>query len=138
LAFKTLGGTEVALQTILRIDHEFFVMKGRLAGTQDAGRVFFIPYNQIDHLYYQKEVRDSDFSAAFDTLTMPPPGTEAALAAAVPIDVPVVEQAVPEPEPEAAAVNRPTPVPIKSAVLERFRSRAPSSSSSINLRPSPD
>ena len=122
---------------ILRIDHEFFVFKGRLAGTQDAGRVFFIPYKQIDHLYYQKEVSEAEFIASFGSLEMPNPTMDSPGQTVAPEAVePAVEEAAPEPTPETTPVNRPTPVPIKSAVLERFRSRAPSSSSSISLRPS--
>ena len=136
LAVKTRGGTEMALQTILRIEHEFFAFKGRLAGTQDAGRVFFIPYDQIDHLFYQKEVRESDFSEAFDSLCMPSP--EAAAVVTAPANKASAEPAEQEqPEAaEAAPANRPTPVPLKSAVLERFRSRSGNGGSSVNLRPS--
>ena len=62
LMLTTFGGTEIAIQGILRIDHEFLAIKGRLAGSQDAGRVFFLPYCQIDYLGFQralKEVRPS-------------------------------------------------------------------------------
>ncbi len=128
LAVKTLGGTEVSVQVLLRIDHEFFAFKGRLAGTQDAGRVFFVPYEQIDHLYYQKEVREEDFCTAFDSLKMPSAeevGVQAPTRTAPPAETPVAP--VPEaPAPEPTPVNRPTAVPIKSAVLERFRSRSSS------------
>jgi hypothetical protein len=147
LSIKMMSGTEVSIQSILRVDHEFVVLKGRLAGTQDAGRVFFLPYRQIDHLYYQKEVRESEFNDAFDSLQMPIPGTEAAVAApegaespaeAVPTDeVPAfAAEAMPEGTPESTPVNRPTPVPIKSAVLERFRARTISSGSAPSARPS--
>ncbi len=129
LSFKTLGGTEITLQVILRIDHEFVAIKGRLAGTQDAGRVFFIPYNQIDHLYYQKEVREEEFNTAFESLCMPDPDTATATAA------PVEEEAPAEEAAESVPVNRPTPVPIKSAVLERFRSRSSPTSNPNITRP---
>ena len=134
LAIKTLGGTEIAIQTILRLDHEFFALKGRLAGTQDAGRVFFIPYDQIDHLFYHKEIRESDFSAGFDSLQMPSPGAEAVIPSS--LHTSNVEPTAAEPVPDSVTVNRPTPVPLKSAVLERFRTRSGSSSPGVNLRPS--
>ena len=133
LAVKTLGGTEVSISTILRIDHEFFAFKGRLSGTQDTGRVFFIPYFQIDHLYYQKEVREEDFITAFDSLLMPDPLAETP-AQAAPSPPESVQPAMKEPEMESAPANRSTPVPIKSAVLERFRSRSSSSSPGTSTR----
>ena len=136
LSVKTRGGTEVSIATILRIDHELFAFKGRLSGTQDTGRVFFIPYDQIDHLYYVKEVREEDFKSAFDSLLMPDPlaGTpfqETTTLQNSPSvrETPVVEEAVP-------AATRPAPVPLKSAVLERFRSRTGSSCNGTKPQPS--
>jgi hypothetical protein len=134
LSFKTLGGTEITLQIILRIDHEFVALKGRLAGTQDAGRVFFVPYNQIDHFYYQKEVREEDFNAAFESLRMPDPAgaaVAAAPAATAAPEAPASESA------DSVPVDRPTPVPIRSAVLERFRSRSGPPSNPNITRPTP-
>jgi len=133
LAIKTLGGTEILIQTILRVDHEFVALKGRLAATQDAGRVFFIPYRQIDHLFYQKEVKDEEFSAVYDSLRMPDPGMVPPPASA---EAPAVAEAAIEPEPPQVPVNRPTPVPIKSAVLERFRARSSASANGLTNRPS--
>ena len=33
LMFVTRGGTEIAIQMILRIDHEHFAIRGRLSGS---------------------------------------------------------------------------------------------------------
>jgi hypothetical protein len=145
LMVVTRGGTEIAIQSLLRIDHEFVAIKGRLAGTQDAGRVFFLAYDQIDYVGFQLPIRDSDFQQLFGGLVMPEPSAEmpvlqagepaveedtvfaAARAAAV-----ATSDAEPPPEvatPAAAAAPAPAgsnttnPV-IKSAVLERFRARA--------------
>ena len=118
LSVKTLGGTEIALQVILRVDHEFFAFKGRLAGTQDTGRVFFIPYTQIDHLFYQKEVREEDFSAAFDGLHMPAPAELAPAAGQARAEEPAPDESPAEEAADSLPVNRPTPVPMKSAVLD--------------------
>ena len=135
LMLVTSAGTEIAVQGILRIDHEFFAFKGRLAGSQDAGRLFFLPFNQIDYVGFQREIKEAEFHELFDSLRMPVPGPapEPAPVAAAP----VLEEA-PEPEaeesvPETAETAQPvapsavgpgrTPMPIKSAVLERFRSR---------------
>ncbi len=137
LMLVTSGGTEIAIQAILRVDHQFLAIKGRLAGSQDAGRVFFIPYNQIDYLGFQQAVKDTEFHEMFDGLTFPAP--EAAAAPAPPEPARPVPTLAPEPTPTpvpaANGVSRP-PTPIKSAVLERFRARSISSPGTA-LRPTP-
>jgi hypothetical protein len=138
LMLVTRGGTEIAVQSVLRIDHEFMAIKGRLAGSQDAGRLFFVPFDQIDYLGFQQAVKESEFHDMFDGLSVPSPAAVAAPAAPVAAEPP---PAVPAREPEAAppvapslsGVSRP-PTPIKSAVLERFRARSVSSPGTA-LRP---
>ena len=73
LMLVTTGGTEIAIQGILRIDHQFLAIKGRLAGSQDAGRVFFIPYTHIDYLGFQQPVKESEFHEMFGGLNIPAP-----------------------------------------------------------------
>src|SRR4051794_9451179 len=58
----TLSGTEVAIQSFLLIEQEFVTIKGRLSGSQDAGRVFFIPYAQIDYFGFSQQVKDTEFN----------------------------------------------------------------------------
>src|SRR5262249_52747080 len=136
LTVKTLGGTEIAVQTILRVDHEFVALRGRLAGTQEAGRFFFLPYTQIDYLGYQKDLMEADFKAIFETLAMPAPAAAAGDNAPESAEGPTREAAGPPaespPDAAAAASERGTPTPLKSAVLERFRSRSLS-----NVNPGP-
>ncbi len=153
LMLVTRSGTEICVQVILRVDHEFLAFKGRLAGSQDAGRLFFLAFDQIDYLGFQQEVKEEVFHELFDGLNIAPPAMAAPLpppeSAAEPAPEPepapdappaAVPAAVPEapsgPEGAAAAPVSPSAAarggtPIKSAVLERFRSRQPSS----GLRP---
>jgi hypothetical protein len=128
LSLVTTGGTEIALQGILRIEREFVAIKGRLAGCQDAGRVYFIPYTHIDYIGTQVEVKDAEFEAMFGQVELsgtpaaPSPAAEAAVS-------PSVSQNTPVP------VDGPSAVPIRSAVLERFRSRSLSAPNGLS-RPS--
>jgi hypothetical protein len=115
LMLVTGSGTEIAIQGILRIDHQFVALKGRLAGSQDAGRVFFIPYNQIDYLGFQQAVKDSEFREMFDDLSLPASaqGTSG------------TEPAGPgEVTPAGGSAQGRGPAPIKSTVLEKFRQRS--------------
>src|SRR3954453_2418727 len=88
----TVSGTEITVQSLLRIEQEFVAMKGRLAGSQDAGRVFFIPYANIDYFGTSKPIKDSDFNDLFGSLTLPgatcplPPPPPPPVAAAAPAD----------------------------------------------------
>jgi hypothetical protein len=102
LMLMTNTRTEIAVQSILRLDPDFLIIKGRLAGSQDAGRVFFVPYAHIDHLGFYRAVKDTEFEEMFADLSVPP------LPAIAVAPVPSVEE---------------SKAPIKSAVLERFRSR---------------
>lgn len=146
LMLVTRGGTEFAVQSILRIDHEFMAIKGRVAGSQDAGRLFFVPFDQVDYFGFQDVVKETEFHELFDSLVMPEPdslvspppqenkvSTGAAVAAAV---TAAVAAATGESmaSPSSAADAGPPVLPsngsrttnpvIKSAVLERFRARS--------------
>ena len=72
LMLVTSGRTEIAVQVLLRIDHEFMVIRGRLAGSQEAGRVFFIPYDQIDYFGFQEAIKESEFHDLFLSQGTPP------------------------------------------------------------------
>ena len=117
LMLVTASGTEISIQCLLRIDPECLALKGRLAGSQDAGRVFFIPYANIDYFGFQQPLKESDFHELFGNLEIPHAGA------------PVIAPPPPaEPEPaaaeEAPAPSLRNPLAIKSSVLEKFRSRS--------------
>jgi hypothetical protein len=69
----TSNGTELLVQSFIRIEPEFVLVKGRLSGSQDAGRVFFIPYANIDSFSYTNPVRDNDVEELFGSLTFDAP-----------------------------------------------------------------
>jgi hypothetical protein len=121
LMLITANRTEIAIQAILRIDPDFLIIKGRLAGSQDAGRVFFIPYEQLDHIGFNRAVKDAEFNEMFAGFDAPSPA------------------ALTFPEAAADGNSSPTPAPptMKSAVLERFRSRATIIARSPLTRPAP-
>jgi hypothetical protein len=127
LMMFTTAGTEIAIQCFLRIDPECIALKGRLSGSQDAGRVFFIPYSHIDYLGYQQPLKESDFHEVFGNLELPGVATpaEPAIEAVAPAEPPepaaVPESAAPAGTPASGARN---PLTIKSTVLEKFRARS--------------
>jgi hypothetical protein len=131
LSLVTMSGTEITIQNILRIDDEFLAFKGRLAGSQDAGRLYFIPLSNIDYFGFNRAVKDEEYAEIFGNLQLPPPDVPPTVMVAAPpaaAPEPAPEPPAPEPEPPAAPAppvgpTRAAPVPIKSEVLERFRSR---------------
>lgn len=111
LMLITKSGTEITINNVLRIDHEFFAFRGRLSGSQDAGRMFLMPYSNIDYLGSQRPIKDADFEEMFGKMVMPDPG-----------EGPQAKEDAPVHTSSAPSSPR-TPVALKSAVLERFRSR---------------
>jgi hypothetical protein len=134
LLLVTTSGREIAIQTLLRIDPQCLALRGRLAGSTDAGRIFFVPYSHIDYFGFQQALKEAEFHELFADLDSLPPA-ESTVA-------PPAPSSAPEPaEPAAPASANPTPQrspqTIKSVVLEKFRARSQSNPGS-QLRPSPD
>lgn len=65
LMLRTLGATELMIQSIISMDGECLIFRGRLAGTQDNGRVFFVPYDQIDFLSTVNVIKEEDLAGWF-------------------------------------------------------------------------
>src|SRR4051794_25387311 len=89
----TSNGTEISIQTFLRLEADFAIIKGRLSGSQDAGRVFFVPYASIDSFSFTNPVKESEVADLFDSLRLDAP-------------VPVPEPAAVVPEPPVAPSAR--------------------------------
>ena len=68
LVLLTSIGVEINLQRIMRMEDEFLVVRGRLAGTTDTGRVFFIPYSQINYLGFNKDISEAQLQGLFSEL----------------------------------------------------------------------
>jgi hypothetical protein len=135
LMLVTGSGTEIAVQSLLRIESTFIAIKGRLSGSQDAGRIYFIPYTNIDYFGLQRDVKESEFDAIFgvgvltEVAPAPVAAAPAPAPAASPVPVPVpLPVEVSLPASTSVSLSGKTPLPLKSEVLERFRSRLGSQS----------
>ena len=130
LMLVTTSGTEIAIQALLRIDPECLALRGRLAGSTDAGRVFFVAYSQIAYFGFQQPLKEAEFHELFKSLEM--------------LSADAVDASPTAPDPTTSA--RPpsshltpsrSPKVIKSTVLEKFRARSVSNPGT-ELRPPPD
>jgi hypothetical protein len=135
LMLATLVGTEIAIQNILRLEAEYVVIRGRLAGSTDTGRVFFIPYDQLNYVGFQKGVTEAQICELY--------GEPVPTPAAAQVEAESILEPPAEVEPEAAAdspqppeptteatpaseADKPKPrlaIPSRSGILARLRAR---------------
>jgi hypothetical protein len=116
LMLMTAQGTEINVQVVLQLDEDFVVVRGRIAGSNDGGRVFFLPYEHLDHIGFQRPVSDALLQAAFGIT--PPPAVETPNAAPTP------EQEPAAPAPEVAEPVRRAQAQSRSKIIQRLRQRA--------------
>lgn len=133
VSFATVSGSEIMAQDILRLEGDFVVLRGRMAGSQDAGRVIVLPYAQIVNLAINKQLKDNEVQAIFGKDVTP---TFAPAAAAPDLcetphgiaEVPSREEATPvgakssDAKMPAAQPGKAAPVS-KSLLLARLRQR---------------
>jgi hypothetical protein len=130
LIVRTANGTEITVQTLLRIDYEFVIVRGRLAGTQDQGRLFILPYANIDYFGVNRLVKDEDFNALFAGVVIPEPGARpteqgpaVSTAAVTHATLLTKKAALTDAAMPPVKPSRVVAPPVKSSVLERFRTR---------------
>jgi hypothetical protein len=127
LMLVTTIGQEIAIRDVLRMEADYLMIRGRMAGTTDAGRVFMIPYTSIHYLAFQNAMKVEEVNAVFSGTqtiveapqenrpTPPDPGPQPA--------VPVVPaQRSPAPESPVVALEKAKPES-KVVLLERVRAR---------------
>ena len=122
LMMVTTSGNEINLQTVYRMEEDFLVIRGRLAGTTEAGNLLFVPYDQINNVGFREEIKEAQINAMFadsgsPAAVVPQPAPEPPKPhPAEP--VPVTPSA---PPPTVSATPTPTTSPGKAALLERLR-----------------
>jgi hypothetical protein len=130
----TTTATEIHLQNIVRLEKEYVVVRARLGGSQDMGRIMFVPYDQINYVALTKQVSE----AVVHTLLGKPGVTVQLVENGEVVDDPAPSEAVvetpPAEEPAAAKEEAPAPQaepkpppkpvhPSKSVLLARLRAR---------------
>jgi hypothetical protein len=114
LTLMMQNGLEINLQSILRLEEEFLVCRGRTMGSTDAGLIFFIPYDQINCLGYSKLVKEPVVHSWFAEgpahplqIGMAPPEMQPEPAAEETMAEEAPREEAPAPPPPAAAPVRP-------------------------------
>lgn len=65
IIFATMTGAEIVLQTIVSVDDNYLILKGRPSGTNDNGKLMILPLKQINYLSFPKKISDEEISAMF-------------------------------------------------------------------------
>jgi hypothetical protein len=142
LVLVTRIGQEFTVQDIFRIEENYLVVRGRLGGTTDAGRVIVIPYSEIHYLGFQKSMKAADISAIFGGEPLVAESEKQEVVAAAdstpePEPPPAVVEQAPEPEPSVPVPAEPKPsTPNKSLLLQRVRARLAASAQAKAAGPS--
>lgn len=113
------SGAEIAIQTILKLEPEFIIMRGRLTGTQEGGKILMMPYAEMTVLSIMRPMSDVEIEATFGKGAPP-----------APIDVPPVsaETSAPPAAPAAEPASDPAAAKkaeqaTKSVMLAKLRER---------------
>ena len=65
MAVGITTGDEIVLQRILKLEPEFMIILGRLAGTQDNGRLIIIAYAQLTYMAISRKLMDNEIGLIF-------------------------------------------------------------------------
>src|SRR5215216_679539 len=110
LVIVLVNGTELCIDTIIRYEDTFVVMRGRVGGQVEEARGFFVPYDQMLYLRLDRVMKVEELQAYFTD-----PAVEQVNEAPPPAEIPVVPA-------EKVAPAMPTdPATASRLLLERIR-----------------
>ena len=67
------NGTELCVDTLVRFEPTFLVLRGRAGGSIDESRGFFVPYDQMTCLRLDRVLTLNDLETMFGPPDAPPP-----------------------------------------------------------------
>jgi hypothetical protein len=142
LIVVTTTGVEMVVTKILRLEKDFLLLRARMSGAADLGRIIILPYDQINNVAFNKILPEAEVQAIFGSLDGAAnfAETQAVIAPAVDETVGEGEDEEETEEPEAPAPEKtwtpqarpPIPTssstpsaakPSKSILLARLRAR---------------
>jgi len=125
----TATGAEIMVQKILVMDEEFIIFRGRPAGSTEAPRILFMPFDQLNHMAFNKPLQEAEIKKMFGSETVAPEApAKAPPAPPIAAEQPASETpSSPVPRPANSPATPPAPLkgapPSKSLLLERLRER---------------
>ncbi len=79
ISLTMVTGTEIVVQAIFRVESNFLILRGRMAGTTDAARLVIVPFDQITNLNFTKQMTEPEVRAIFGKLLEPAEAQNGAL-----------------------------------------------------------
>jgi len=73
LVVKTMTGTEISVQSIVRIDTNLLVIRGRVAGTTDQGQLYFVPLERLETVCIQRPPKEEEVQKSLAAILSPAP-----------------------------------------------------------------
>jgi hypothetical protein len=120
LGLGLVTGGEVVVQQLIRLEEDFVVVRGRMAGSTAEGRVMAVPYSHMTLIALNKRMNEPEVQKLFGK-TMP-------TAPLITEDGPLETRAPAEPMPPAAEPIAPAPAPIIAADASKAKTVPPSKS----------
>jgi hypothetical protein len=114
LALTLTTGSEVVVQQLVKLDGECLILRGRMAGTQDSGRIVMLPYCNLVAVNITRPLGEPEIEAIFGKDGQPFPAT-------IPLNDHVSGEA-PAAAPADEAPARPA-MPSKSVLIAKLRAR---------------
>lgn len=68
LAVTLVTGAEIIVQSLLRLEPDFVILRGRMAGSTDPARVVVLPFNQIVNVAFLKRMLEAEVATIFGEL----------------------------------------------------------------------
>jgi len=65
LVIVTTTGAEIVLREIVRVENDFVILRGRMAGSTDEGRVIILPFDQVAYFAFNKLLPEAEMQAMF-------------------------------------------------------------------------
>jgi hypothetical protein len=122
LVLQLRTGTELVLQGIVKLEPDFMIIRGRVSGTQDSGRLVMVPYGELSYLAVTRILKDPEIEAIFGKVA---PAADLPAAAAVDSAATPAETAAPpviDPAEPVTVAKKPDQMS-KSMLLAKLRER---------------
>jgi hypothetical protein len=71
LILSLTTGSEVVVQRFIKLDPDVMLLRGRMAGTQDSGRVVILPYSYLVAINFTRRIGDAEVETIFGKNTQP-------------------------------------------------------------------
>ncbi len=133
LVLATTSGAELVTQNIIQIDKKYVIIRGRPAGTTEAGKIMLIPFDQVVYLSFKQPLTNPQVKAIFGSSNVQFPvvtnedlGNQEEMEAGEEVNSPEEANGQQPDQGEttpAAAENQAPKQPSKSMILAKLRAR---------------